>query len=64
MIIDWSHEREWRVPGDIRFDYKDIEIVVASNKYYRKLIAYCIENDKQDMLKKINGIVVMNTIFY
>ena len=32
--------------------------------WVEQLIAYCIENDKQDMLKKINGIVVMNTIFY
>lgn len=64
MIIDWTHEREWRVPGNLEFDYKDIEIVVASNKYYKKLIEYCTERDKMDILKEINGVVVMNTIFY
>lgn len=63
-MIDWTHEREWRVPGNIEFEYKDIEVLVASNMYYKKFVEYCIENQKLDMLKEINGIVVMNTIFY
>lgn len=63
-MIDWTHEREWRVPGNIEFDYKHIEVLVASNKYYRKFIEYCVQNGKLDMLQEINGIVVMNTIFY
>ena len=40
-MIDWSHEREWRLPGDIEFEYKDIEVLVVSNKYYRRFIEYC-----------------------
>lgn len=63
-MIDWTHEREWRVPENIEFDYKNIEVLVASNKYYRKFIEYCIHNEKLDMLQEINGIVVLNTIFY
>lgn len=63
-IIDWTHEREWRVPGDVCFEYKDIEILLPSNKYYKEFIKYCIQNDKLDMLQEINGIVVLNTIYY
>lgn len=63
-MIDWTHEREWRVPGDIEFEYKNIEVLVSSNVYYKKFIEYCIQKDKLDMLQEINGIVVMNTIFY
>lgn len=63
-MIDWTHEREWRVPGDIDFEYKEIEVLVSSNTYYKKFIEYCIQENKLDMLKEINGIVVMNTIFY
>lgn len=44
--------------------YKNIEILVESSEYYRKFIDYCIQNEKVDMLKNINGIVVMDTIFY
>lgn len=63
-IIDWTHEREWRVPGDVDFEYKDIEILLSSNKYYKKFIEYCVQNKKLDMLQEINGIVVLNTIYF
>ena len=63
-IIDWTHEREWRVAGDIEFDYKDIEILVSSNMYYKKFIKYCIDNNKLDILQEINGIVVLHTVFF
>ncbi len=29
--IDYSHEREWRVPHDFSFDYIDVEFVVVPN---------------------------------
>lgn len=63
-MIDWTHEREWRVPGDLEFEYNEIEVLVASNTYYKKFVQYCLENKKLDMLKELNGIVVLNTIFY
>lgn len=63
-MIDWSHEREWRVPDELAFEYKDIEIIVPSNKYYKKFITYCLENNMTDLLMNINGIVALNTIFY
>ncbi len=28
---DYSHEREWRVPHDLYFDYKNIEFVILKN---------------------------------
>lgn len=63
-MIDWTHEREWRVPGNIHFEYKDIEVLVSSNVYYKRFMQYCIQNEKLDMLQEINGIVVLNTVFY
>ena len=29
-MVDWTHEREWRVPGDLLFDYSQCEIIVPS----------------------------------
>jgi hypothetical protein len=63
-LINWSHEREWRVTNKVRFDYEEIEVIVPSNKYYRKLVEYCDDNDTLDILKEINGIVVMNSMNY
>lgn len=28
--VDYSHEREWRVPHDLLFDYDDIEFIIVS----------------------------------
>jgi hypothetical protein len=31
--LDWLHEREWRLPGHLRFEYADIEyVIVESNE--------------------------------
>lgn len=61
-IVDWSHEREWRVVGDYSFDYSEIEIIVATPIYYRELIDWCLSNSHEDILQQINGIVVLNSI--
>ncbi len=29
--VDFTHEREWRVPHDLRFDYGDVEFVIVDN---------------------------------
>ncbi|MCM1158718.1 MAG: hypothetical protein NC300_07705 [Bacteroidales bacterium] len=63
-MIDWSHEREWRVPGDLTFEYDDIEVLLHSNEYYRRFINYCINSNRLNILQEINGIIVMDTIFF
>lgn len=63
-MIDWSHEREWRVPENLEFNYNNIEVVVESGKYYQEFIQYCLKHRKTNILKEINGIVVLNTIFF
>lgn len=62
-IIDWSHEREWRYPNDYEFEYSDIEIIVATPHYYKELINWCLENNHLNILKEVNGIVVLNSIY-
>ncbi len=32
--VDYSHEREWRVPHDLKFDYDDIEFVIVQRYGY------------------------------
>ena len=39
-IIDWTHEREWRVPGELCFEYSQCEIIVPNSKYYKKFVKY------------------------
>ncbi len=30
-VCDYTHEREWRVPRDFIFEYKDVEFVILNN---------------------------------
>ena len=60
--MDWTHEREWRVPDKLRFSYGCIEVIVKNGKYYRKLVERCISEDRMDILTEIRGIVTLNSI--
>ena len=61
-IIDWSHEREWRHPDDLQFQWEDIEIILKSHKYYRKFVEQCISDNQTDMLKSIRGIIILDSV--
>lgn len=63
-MIDWTHEREWRVPGNLSFHYSQCEIIVPSPVYYRKFVEYCLENNREEILLEIQGIVVMASVYY
>lgn len=54
-IVDWTHEREWRAPGDFRFELKYAAIVVANTKDYRELI----DRAAPSILKEVLGVTVL-----
>lgn len=58
-IIDWTHEREWRIPGDFSFEYEEVEIIVGCKEYYKKLVDHY---SRKELLNKINGIIVLNSM--
>lgn len=60
--IDWMHEREWRVPGNLQFGYKNIEVIVKSYFYYRKFVQMCIDEERLDILTGIRGIITLDSI--
>ena len=62
-VVDWSHEREWRINRDYSFEYSDTEIIVSSPLYYHKLIDWCIKSEHMDILQQVNGIVVLSSIY-
>ena len=59
-IIDWTHEREWRIEGDLTFEYNEIEIILGCKEYYKRFIDYY--SDKE-LLKEINGVIVLDSLF-
>jgi len=63
-LIDWTHEREWRVPKFLEFKYSDCEVVLPTPKYYRKFIEYCLDSDNTEVLCKIRGIINISSVYY
>lgn len=61
-IIDWSHEREWRHPGDFEFDWSEIEVIVKDHTYFEKFINRCFKEDQTDILKRVHGITALDSV--
>ena len=62
-IVDWTHEREWRIKGDLTFTYNQIEVILPCWSYYQKFVKYCLDNSKEEMLKEIRGIISLDSVY-
>jgi hypothetical protein len=63
-IIDWSHEREWRVPGDFEFSLSEVTILLPNAKAYQSFVKKCKDLGKEEILKSSQGIVQLGAVFY
>lgn len=61
-IVDWTHEREWRHPGDLDFEYDQLEIILADHNYYKKFATRCFDEHREDILKSVNGIIPLYSV--
>jgi len=62
-MVDWTHEREWRVKGDYSFEYDEIEIIVKDNEYYRKFVNRCFDEGHSEIITEVNGIIPLSSIY-
>ena len=62
-IIDWTHEREWRVPDKFQLDLKTTVLLFANDGDVRKFIEKCDDNGS-DVYKKVSGFVTMSALLY
>jgi hypothetical protein len=62
-FCDWTHEREWRIPGDFSFDLKKAIVVLSNHSAYRIFMKSCFSNQQQ-ILKEILGIVNLSAVFH
>lgn len=60
-IIDWTHEREWRIKGDFSFEWKDVEILLSQEYSLSDFIEACDKNGISDLLTKIKGITTLKS---
>lgn len=57
-IIDWSHEREWRVKGDFEFELSEVYVLLSKKEVYK----YFVQRVDETILKEIAGIIVLNPL--
>ncbi|MGM0611782.1 MAG: DUF2971 domain-containing protein [Thermodesulfobacteriota bacterium] len=61
-IIDWSHEREWRLPGDFEFRIDWAAVLLETREDYREFIAKSVNERNKEILENICGIVVLDAL--
>ncbi|WP_054199465.1 hypothetical protein [Clostridium baratii] len=62
-IIDWTHEREWRVPDELEFELEDISIIVG-NLSGQTLVNFRNRCNNEGIdLDKVNSIIPLREIF-
>ena len=63
-FIDWTHEREWRIPGDLEFKLSDVEVLVHNTQSYKKFIKKCRDYKDCDILYEVKSIINMPSILF
>jgi hypothetical protein len=59
-ITDWTHEREWRILGDISFAYSMITVLLRNAAQFQEFMSKI----DPEIVKQLRGIVVLDTLMY
>lgn len=62
-IVDWSHEREWRFPGDFAFELEKASVLLINDAAYRWFIKKGRASDPT-LIEKIGGIVNLAHVLF
>lgn len=61
-IIDWTHEREWRIKGDFKFALNEVEVLLSDQTSVKEFYECCEKEDMLHILKNIKGIVTLKSL--
>ncbi|MGA4517182.1 DUF2971 domain-containing protein [Solibacillus silvestris] len=59
-IVDWTHEREWRVPGDMTFEFNTgfVQVIL----YDPDCVRYFLQKCPAEIIDKLYGFTTLKTI--
>lgn len=63
-VIDWTHEREWRVPSSVEFPLSEVTVILPSQSGYERFIKLARKEKDVDILGSIRGIVHLGAVFF
>ncbi|MGY0216359.1 hypothetical protein ACWJJH_03100 [Endozoicomonadaceae bacterium StTr2] len=61
-IIDWSHEREWRIKGDLEFDPASVGVLLGTRDEYREFMQKAALDENKDIVDEVCGIIVLSSL--
>ncbi|HKX32089.1 MAG TPA: DUF2971 domain-containing protein [Blastocatellia bacterium] len=56
--VDWTHEREWRIPHSYKFELLDCHVVLYDSRCWKYFLRKCPPN----ILQEVRGISVLKSI--
>ncbi len=63
-IIDWTHEREWRIKGDFEFQLNEVEILLSNQNSVGKFYEHCEKENMLHIFNEVKGIVTLKSLVY
>lgn len=61
-IIDWTHEREWRIKGDFNFELNQVEILLSNQNSVKSFYNYCENENMLHIFKEVKGIITLKSL--
>lgn len=61
-FIDWTHEREWRMPDNFEFRIDWSGIVLETKEDYREFIQKSLLEENEGILESVCGIIVLDAL--
>lgn len=62
QVFDWSHEREWRVKGNLAFEINNCAILLETKADYRELMQKVDSLDNKNIVDRVCGITVLDSL--
>jgi len=63
-FIDWTHEREWRLPGDLEFELSEVTLLTITNDSVKELAALYKKKTGKDLRDELRGIVTLRDVLF
>lgn len=61
-FIDWTHEREWRIPDDLNFELNEITLVAIKNNTIKDIAKKFMEETGKELRDEVRGLVTLHDI--
>jgi hypothetical protein len=61
-VVDWSHEREWRLAGDFEFRTDWAAVLLETREDYKEFITKCSQPENSEILGQVCGIIVLDAL--